>query len=91
MKGWSKHKLRRWIPVTERLPQMAGKYLVWIPSITGRGYIDILYYGEPAFPNHRRERCFYESDSEWGDVFYDDVIAWMELPEPFNGEVEENG
>ncbi len=89
MKGWSKHKLRRWIPVTERLPQMAGKYLVWIPSITGRGYIDILYYGEPDFMHERSERCFYAADSEWGDVPYDDVIAWMELPEPFNGEVDE--
>ena len=89
MTGWSKHKLRRWIPVTERLPKKDGKYLAWIPSITGKGYIDILYYGEPDFINKRDERCFYDADSEYGDVPYDDVIAWMELPEPFNGEVTE--
>lgn len=90
MKGWSKHKIRRWIPVTERLPQKDGKYLVWLPQIiAGEGDIDLLYYGKPDGINKRDERCFYDADSEWGDVPYDDVIAWMELPEPFNREVEE--
>lgn len=73
----------RWIPVTERLPEKYGRYLV---TLDDEGYRSVmpLYYGRIG-----RISTFYDSDSEYGDVEYCGVIAWMELPEPFNGEVEE--
>ncbi len=37
-----------------------------------------------------KEMCsgWYRSDSEWGDVVYDDtdILAWMPLPEPYEEE-----
>ena len=55
-------------------------------TLEDEGYRSVmsLYYGRI-----NRIDTFYDSDSEYGDVNYDDVIAWMELPEPFNGEVKE--
>lgn len=67
----------RWIPVTERLPEKYGKYLVTV---------DMDYYAAVITLYYGRINCkdvFYDRDSEYGDIEYRGVIAWMPLPEPY--------
>ena len=73
----------RWIPVTERLPETYGKYLV---TLEDEGYRSVmsLYYGRI-----NRIDTFYDSDSEYGDIQWDGVIAWMPLPSPYKEGEEE--
>lgn len=73
----------RWIPVTERLPEKYGRYLV---TLEDEGYRSVtpLYYGRIG-----RISTFYDSDSEYGDIEYCGIIAWMPLPEPYKGCDEE--
>lgn len=77
-----------WIPVSERLPSERGRYLVtYYGSLTGKG-IGMMWYGKPSMPNikvNKRKKYFYESDGEWGDIIYEEVTAWMPLPEPYEG------
>lgn len=78
-----------WIPVTDRLPEQSGQYLVFYHGILKDNFIDLMWYGKPLMPNKcisRKKKYFFRSDSEWGDVIYDEVIAWMPLPEPYKGE-----
>lgn len=62
---------QQWIPVTERLPEEEGWYLVCCngvyPVEIGRFYID-----------EDGERYF---GCDWNDP--DDIEAWMRLPEPY--------
>lgn len=70
MKGWSKHKIRRWIPVTEGLPEIGDRALVTIPSI-GETFVTIgTYAGEYRW-----------HISDYG--FCEKVIAWLPLPKPY--------
>ena len=64
----------KWIPVSERLPEISGWYLV-----TGsRGAISVRYWRK-AIPQ--------QGGSYWrGSV---NPIAWMPLPEPYKAESEE--
>lgn len=44
-----------------------------------------------VMPNRKvKGACWYRSDSEWGDVVYDDtdIIAWMPLPKPYREDGE---
>lgn len=66
--------MMRWIPVTERLPNKQDDYFVTIPLDNNSTFVDVLHF-------HKGK--FYDTDSEWGDVEYDDVTAWMPLPEPY--------
>ena len=67
--------IQKWIPVTERLPEKHGKFLVLVPSkIRGYGYFPLLLWYKP-------KRGFYDSATDWGDVEYDDVTHWMPLPD----------
>ena len=67
--------VQRWIPVSERLPEKHGKFLVLVPSkIRGYGYFPLLLWYKP-------KRGFYDSTTDWGDVEVDDVTHWMPLPE----------
>ena len=78
-----------WIPSSERLPSEDGKYLVFYEGTIIGPNIDIMWYGEPLMPNvDVSGKHFYRSDGEWGDIIYDEVIAWMPLPEPHGGEEE---
>ena len=73
-----------WIPVSERLPDKDGSYLVTYPLLGRDLWISTMWYGTPLMPNRPvKGKCFYVSDGEWGDVPYDDVLAWMPLPEPY--------
>lgn len=69
---------RRWIPVTERLPNCNGCYLVWRPHFFG---------GEIGMPSI----CYFDGSNTWHDSYGvdferilhpDDVTHWMPLPEP---------
>ena len=70
-----------WIPCAERLPSEQGQYLVTFPLCNGEPWVDVLNFCKGKF---------YETDDEWGDVEYDDVTAWMPLPEPWKGANNEN-
>lgn len=78
-----------WIPVTERLPAEDGEYLVAYPIVLGDAAteVDILNYGKPTIPNEKVcGRCWYDYDAMYGDIVYDDVVAWMPLPPVYQGE-----
>lgn len=64
---------RRWIPITDGLPEEEGQYLVFCDTDygveVGRFYID-----------EDGERYF---GCDWNDP--DDIEAWMPLPEPYKG------
>lgn len=80
-----------WISCSERLPNEDGQYLVFYEGIGIIGkWIEIMWYGEPSMPNvDVSGKHFYRSDSEWGDIIYDEVIAWMPLPKPYKGGEDE--
>lgn len=64
---------RRWIPVTERLPEHSGEYLVF-----RMGHQLLLNYSE----RHRRFNCFdWYSDNEAEEMHIDGEY-WRDLPEP---------
>lgn len=66
-------RVGRWIPVTERVPEDRGYYLVTI--LAENGY-------------HRsREVIYFGDDKQWARDC--NVIAWMPLPEPYRVESEE--
>ena len=78
-----------WIPVSERLPEESGVYLVTRHSYIGskQNYTDIICYGYPEDGKRRKNRVWYFTDSEYGDIAiaFDKVIAWCDLPEPYKG------
>lgn len=68
----------KWIPVTERLPNCNGCYLVWRPHFFG---------GEIGMPSI----CYFDGTNTWHDSYGvdftrilhpEDVTHWMPLPEP---------
>ena len=77
----------QWIPCSERLPCEDGRYLVFYWLMKDMPWISVMYYGKPTFPE-KDHSCFYVSDGEYGDVEYDDIVAWMPLPEPYKGVTE---
>ena len=86
----------RWIPVSERLPEKKGDYLVTQKeTFTDYVYISVVGYAlnlydvdEYDFADKKRSG-WYEYDSEWGYRELDDVIAWMPLVEPYKAESED--
>ena len=80
-------KTEEWIPCSERLPSEEGLYMVTQKTFSDDyRFIYLFHYGKPMMPNRKvKGACWYRSDSEWGDVVYDDtdIIAWMPLPIPY--------
>lgn len=74
----------RWIPISERLPEDSGEYLV---SVIDEYNEDQSYYKavEVAWFAHKKDYDIKES--EWRELGIDEkVIAWMSLPLPWEGE-----
>jgi hypothetical protein len=68
---------QKWIPVSERLPEHSGNYLVTIA--------DSNYENGQVF----KISWFYPSDNRWS-FKNANVLAWMPLPEPYKAESEES-
>lgn len=79
--------MSNWIFCKDKLPDKHDSYLVVYPLLNDGKCIDILDYGI-VYPDQSKP-FFYKFDSEFGDVEYDDVIAWMPLPELWEGADDE--
>ena len=72
----------RWIPVSERLPEKTGKYIVTVGiNRFGWGMFD-----EVSVATYNIRTGWFVRDDK--DTVIGDVTAWMPLPEPYE-EVEE--
>lgn len=72
-----------WIPVSERLPEYNGRYLVSLPSrlIHEEYNVMILNFAKSLYvPN---KEAWYEVDSNMVLNEVPGVTAWMPLPEPY--------
>lgn len=69
-------KAQEWIPVSERLPNKEGSYL--ITSETGA--VTTAHWYMPSE---------WKPDGLWGRVGKKKTLAWMPLPDPWNGGEEE--
>ena len=74
---------QRWIPVSERLPDKRGDYLVTLCG-NGEPWVEIALWNETF--GGRWQMVLY-NDVDYSDI--SNVIAWMPLPEPYQeGEQE---
>lgn len=75
----------RWIPVTERLPEASGRYLVTrglnaCGNLWNRTYI--VNYSD--LMGLKKERIWWQGNVGKSDFEgIEDVIAWMPLPDPY--------
>lgn len=80
----------KWIPVTERLPEYDGDYLVAERSMGVRFYevLSFAKHGEDIelYQLAGKQNVWYEYVSEYGYVPVRTVTHWMPLPEPPKGE-----
>ena len=82
---------QRWIPCSERLPEENGRYLVTrglntCGSLWNRVYI----FNYSDLMGLKKEKIWWSGNVGKSDFEkFDDVIAWMPLPEPYEGEENE--
>ena len=80
--------VQKWIPVTERLPEEDGRYLVVKKIFNNSIWQDVLEFAKDGrkvdkYDFHREwKNVWYLYDSEWGHIITDNVTHWMPLPEP---------
>ena len=88
--GYEKGK-PKWIPVTERLPDKDGEYLV-AKQLFSDSYVRVVSFAKDGrkiskYDFHNRwKNVWYEYHSEYGYILIDSVTRWMPLPEPPKGE-----
>lgn len=84
-----------WIPVSERLPEENGRYVVYINAKVH--LIQIIPFAknlhEISLDFTSKKAGWYDYDSEYGFFERTGIEAWMPLPEPYKAEseVKENG
>jgi len=85
----------KWIPVSERLPEKHGDYLITIENgDVFNCYFNPDYcydgYDNGAF-TYTQEYFDHENMGSLGaeEFVFDGVVAWMPLPEPYKAESEE--
>ena len=84
--------VQKWIPVTERLPEEDGYYLVAKKIFNNSILQEVLSFAKDGrkvdkYDFHREwKNVWHYYDSEWGHLTIDDVTHWMPLPEPPKGE-----
>ena len=77
----------KWIPVSERLPDTDGRYLVH-KNLWGSTLFDVIAFAKDGRKIDKYdfakewENVWYSYSSEWGHVTTDSVTHWMPLPEP---------
>ena len=67
----------KWIPVENCLPEENGKYLVCCDD----GYITKIRY----------DRGYWNGSPENREWMFENVVAWMPLPEPYKAEEDTDG
>ena len=74
----------RWIPTRERLPETPGFYLttVLVEDITDEDDETPTRYGTIDI-------SFFNSAGKWSDWDFEDVTAWMPLPDPYHDPLED--
>ena len=84
--------VQKWIPISERLPEEDGRYLV-VKKIFNNSIIqDVLSFAKDGrkvdkYDLHRGwKNVWHYYDSEWGHITVDSVTHWMPLPEAPKGE-----
>ena len=83
-------KTGRWIPCSERLPEKGGQYLVTrVPKTCGNLWNRVYIVNYSDLMGLRKERIWWSGNVGKIDFeSYDDVLAWMPLPEPYKAEME---
>lgn len=77
----------RWIPVTERLPEVNGRYLVTRGlNACGAMWYRVYIVNYSDLMGLKSERIWWDGNVGKSDFKrIDDVIAWMPLEEPWKG------
>ena len=83
--------VQEWIPVTERLPQKDGAYLVVTNCFGKHQSINIRSFAKDGetvnkYDLAKEKNVWYRYDSEYGYVSTSSVTHWMLLPQPPKGE-----
>lgn len=84
--------MSEWIPVSERLPDKDNTVLIFLNSEerTWNGEYRRIEFGmySDDRDDHDDPGWMYLNESGtdyWADLFDDEVLAWMPLPEPYKG------
>ena len=83
--------VQEWIPVTERLPQEDGAYIVTTNYSGNRQGVSIRWFAKDGetideYDLAGQKYVWYFYDSEYGYISIDSVTHWMPLPNPPIGE-----
>lgn len=81
----------RWIPVTEKLPEEDGEYLVANLTIKGKPCVygidmfanDLYQVDKYDFSDKKGKRGWVYFHYEYGYLEDKTIVAWMPLPEPY--------